>query len=96
MSGGQARSQMKQSLSMSGKVLLLSSPHAQTSPALDAIHWHCANRRLWLHTTPQATGTSDNEEESMGEPQDQTQAGLDFTDSHAAFEQLTSQSRGHN
>lgn len=32
----------------------------------------------------------------MGDPEDQTQIGLDCMDSHVAFEQLTSQSRGHN
>lgn len=36
------------------------------------------------------------EEESMGDSEDQTQIRLDRMDSHAAFERLTSQSRGHN
>lgn len=36
------------------------------------------------------------EEESLGDAEDQTQTGLDRMDSHAAFERLTSQSRGHN
>lgn len=36
------------------------------------------------------------EEESLGDAEDQTQTGLDRMDSHAAFERLTSQRRGHN
>lgn len=86
MFGGQARSQMKQLLSMSGKVWLLNS-----SQCSDQTRPQCWPLALCKQEVAALQNTTDNqdfrrplEEESMGrDPRDQTQAGLDHMDSHA-------------
>lgn len=85
MSGGQARSQMKQLLSMLGKVWLLNSSQCSDQPRPQC--WPLA---LYKQEAVALQNTTDNqdlrgplEEESMERDlQDQTQAGLDRVDSH--------------
>lgn len=86
MFGGQARSQMKQLLSMLGKVWLLNSSQCSDQP-----HPQCWPLALSKQEAAALQNTTDNqdlrgplEEETMERnPQGQTQAGLDHMDSHA-------------
>lgn len=106
MFGGQSRSQMKQLLSMSGKVWLLNS-----SQCSDQTRPQCWPLALCKQEAAALQNTTDNEdlrrpleEESMGrDPQDQTQAGLGHMDSHAPLssshhraEAITKNTRGGN
>lgn len=84
MFGGQARSQVKQLLSMLGKVWLLNSSQCSDQPRPQCWPLYKQEAAALQNTTDSQDLRGPLEEESMGrDPQDQTQAGLDRMDSHA-------------